>query len=42
MGNTKSTGLTASVKTTLKGNTMMFILVGVMILFEILIGAKTG
>ena len=42
MGNTRSNGLTASVKTTLKGNTMMFILVGVMVLFEILIGAKTG
>ena len=42
MGNTRSNGLTASVKTTLKGNTMMFILVGVMVLFEILIGAKSG
>ena len=37
MENTKANGLSSSVKTTLKGNTMMFILVGVMILFEVLI-----
>ncbi|MBP5174885.1 MAG: sugar ABC transporter permease [Treponema sp.] len=30
------------VKRTLKNNTMMFVLVGVMILFEVLIGAKSG
>ncbi len=37
MGNTKSSGIKDSMKSTLKGNTMMFILVGVMILFEVLI-----
>ncbi|MBO4319325.1 MAG: hypothetical protein J5857_02530, partial [Treponema sp.] len=37
MGNTKSAGIRDSMKSTLKGNTMMFILVGVMILFEVLI-----
>lgn len=39
MENTKK--LTSSLKGVFKGNTMIFVLVGVMILFEILIGIKT-
>ena len=33
--------LTASLKSVFKGNTMIFVLVGVMLLFEVLIGIKT-
>ena len=33
--------LTASLKSVFKGNTMVFVLVGVMLLFEVLIGIKT-
>ena len=38
----KKTNVTDTLKAVLKSNTMLFVLVGVMVLFEILIGAKTG
>lgn len=42
MEQTKTKGLPKSLKTTLKNNTMLFILVGVMILFEVLIFTTDG
>ena len=38
----KSSNALNTVKAVLKSNTMLFVLVGVMVLFEIMIGAKTG
>ena len=38
----KKSNVTDTLKAVLKSNTMLFVLVGVMVLFEILIGAKTG